>query len=141
MNSLLSKLNIFLLMIWGETVVLISSMIFSGIFMNLIYELFYKKFTYKFYESLKISLTLFIIVVIQFLYKNILDIFLRKKIMKITFAINSMFFSILLSNKIIKKTILSKYPIFYFFLFIAMLTPFLDDIIKITKSRIKKQYE
>ena len=61
--------------------------------------------------------------------------------MKITFAINSMFFSILLSNKIIKKTILSKYPIFYFFLFIAMLTPFLDDIIKITKSRIKKQYE
>jgi len=138
MNSFFLKLNTFLLMIWGEIIVIISSIILSGIIINIMQKIFLERFIYKTYESIKISLTLFIVVIVQYLYKNLLDIFLKKHFTKIILVINSSAISILLAEKIIKKTIFSKYPIFYFFLFISMIIPFLSEILHLFKTKKRK---
>ena len=138
MNSFFSKLNILLLMIWGEVIIFVISLLSSGIIINIIYKIFHPKISYRIYDSFKISTTLIIVAFLQFIYKNLLNRFLRKNLIKVILVLNSSAISILLMDKFIKKTVFSKYYFFYLALFISLILPFVDeikDIYKIKKSK------
>jgi hypothetical protein len=137
MISIFSKFNILLVMIWGEVIVFVSSLIISSQIIKLISSIF-SKISYKMYDCLKISTTLFMVVIIQYLYKNILTFFLRKNIIKTILVVNSSALSIFLIDKIIRKTVFSKYTLFYPALFISFILPFIDEILSILKVRSKK---
>jgi hypothetical protein len=137
MTSIFSKFNILLVMIWGEVIVFVSSLIISSQIIKLISSIF-SKISYKMYDCLKISTTLFMVVIIQYLYKNILTFFLRKNIIKTILVVNSSALSIFLIDKIIRKMVFSKYTLFYPALFISFILPFIDEILSILKVRSEK---
>lgn len=63
---------------------------------------------------------------------------MRKNIIKTILVVNSSALSIFLIDKIIRKTVFSKYTLFYPALFISFILPFTDEIFNILKVRSKK---
>lgn len=138
-NSLLIRLNIFLFLAWTEFILFTLSLILSSYIIKLFIMPFSKTFSPNIYDGIRLSITFVVITILQWLYLPVVERILKPSILSSITLISSQAFAIFLINKLLSKTIFTKYQLSYLAIFICFILPFYDFLISsFKKAAIKK---
>lgn len=133
-SKTLTRLNIFLFMIWIEIIIFSIALVISTYTIKPFSSIIITKYSYFTYDCLRISTVFFYTALIQHLYRQIIEKTVKINLNIILGVINSSAVSLFFINTIIKKTIISKYNLSYTGIFICFILPFLVDILKLIKD-------
>ncbi len=138
MTRILTRINIFLFMVWAEILIFVFSFLISIYTLKPFSTTIVEKYGFLKYDAFRIGLTFFYITIFQSFYRSLILNLTKIKINILFSIINSQAISLFFINFIIKKTMISKYPLIFPALFICFLIPFSKDILQLYKSKISQ---
>lgn len=133
----LTRINIFLFMIWVEVVIFSVALFSSALIVKPFSFHIVSNYGYTAYDSLRISLVFALTTIIQNLYSYLIKKTTNINKNVLLSVINSSAISIFFINSIIKKTVISKYSLSYLGIFFCFILPFMPDIMEYLKNRDK----
>lgn len=141
MSKLITKINIFLFMLWIEIIIFVISLITSSYLFMFLWNIFFYKKNFNFYQSIKIGLLLLILCAVQYIYKTMILKITKINAKLIITIVNASFFSLFFIYKIIKTLTIGKYDLIYPAIFITLTLPFYEDMIDIYTKFKKKHHK